>query len=328
MIRSASLPGAALILCAAMAVILAAPVAKSAAQTSVYLGRVWSDAHRKGIIVEDYVVWKRYEKRFEKDGLGVWYDDYMDSLRNTVQRYLPYADTINAYYFDTDRREFPAWTTLHSGEAFHVAAPGVLRAGKLHGAAVIFDEAIGTGAVFHPFLELADTTSLVEGDMAVCVRGAKPGPMVNAAPPDAALRDILTRTLLPKVRKLKRQDWDSGKKIAIRDFRDEELTVIPGSFTAPGAREFLVTLLIRYSYDAFITAVYVMSPEGNILATVAPFARNAFTYNRADAALDCDGDGLMEVLLHSGYYEGGGYALMKRSNGKYVEIASGFYFGV
>lgn len=299
--------------------------ANSPAQT-IYLGRVWEVEGRLRILIEDHVVRAGNERLWESDDFGTGYDRYVDSIRNTVRRYRSFTDTISSYYFSTDHPEFRSWTAIRTGDRFAISVPGGVLEGAVGGYAVILDEAIGAGVVFHPSIDAPGDVD--EDQMVVCVKDGSPGPMVMPGQVDAEVRTTIAKTLLPKVRRITRQDWNSGKRVPIRAFLDDELTIVPGSYTEAGAIEFLVSLQIRRSFDRYASAVFVMSPTGRILATVSPFTGNEFTFTRAEAAVDTDGDGVMEVLVYSGYYEGGGYALKKRLNGKYKEIASGFYFGV
>jgi hypothetical protein len=70
-----------------------------------------------------------------------------------------------------------------------------------------------------------------------------------------------------------------------------------------------------------------MNEDGKIKLKVSDLTKG-FTYTKSIGIVDTDGDGMYEIIIESGYYEGAGFELLKYSNGEFIPIANGFNWGV
>jgi hypothetical protein len=71
-----------------------------------------------------------------------------------------------------------------------------------------------------------------------------------------------------------------------------------------------------------------MDGGGNVIKEVFSFNPSDFYYFWLYGIVDYNGDGIDELLIDSGYYEGNGYELWKYSPPGFIKIAGGFYWGV
>lgn len=109
---------------------------------------------------------------------------------------------------------------------------------------------------------------------------------------------------------------------------EEKITIFKGNFTTKNEFQYLVSYLYHTSFDAYSSGVFIMNSNGDILKCVIDFSYNQFMYNLAFGTVDVDGDGIQEIIVENGYYEGEGYELWGFKAGKYVKITNGFFCGV
>jgi len=80
--------------------------------------------------------------------------------------------------------------------------------------------------------------------------------------------------------------------------------------------------------SGFTSAIFIVDNRGNILKKVKEFLYNDFNYNKVIGTVDLDNDGIFEILIETGYYEGSGYELWGFKDNIFVKICEGFYYGV
>jgi hypothetical protein len=99
--------------------------------------------------------------------------------------------------------------------------------------------------------------------------------------------------------------------------------------------EILISYLEKIEFSApsdfstgFTSAIFIVDNQGNILKKVKEFLYNDFNYNKVIGTVDLDNDGIFEILIETGYYEGSGYELWGFKDNNFVKICEGFYYGV
>jgi len=121
-------------------------------------------------------------------------------------------------------------------------------------------------------------------------------------------------------------DYTATLKEKIKEVLNDELTVFRGSFCNKFQEEYFVSYKIQNETE-FVNANYVMNSNAKVIEFFTT-PRKVFEYREIIGICDYDNDGLDEILISIGYYEGGGYELWKFDEGKFIMVAEGFYFGV
>ncbi|MBE0539219.1 MAG: hypothetical protein IH620_05855, partial [Ignavibacterium sp.] len=84
----------------------------------------------------------------------------------------------------------------------------------------------------------------------------------------------------------------------------------------------------RLSFDTYASAVLIMDENGKVIQEPSQLIKSDFMYLTALGTADYNNDGILELIIETGYYEGRGYELWKYTKDGHITIASGFNFGV
>ena len=112
-----------------------------------------------------------------------------------------------------------------------------------------------------------------------------------------------------------------------KTFSPPEIKIFKGNFLNSGTDEYLISYFHRLTHRAFSSGVFVADENGNVLETVFEITLSGFYYLRAVAIVDLQGDGIDELLIESGYFDGNHYELWKYS-GLFSIITTGFDWGL
>jgi len=109
--------------------------------------------------------------------------------------------------------------------------------------------------------------------------------------------------------------------------QEPETKIFSGNFTGSGKPEYAVSLKQFVSFEAIASCIVIMDADGNILKELVPFKPADFNFSEIDCKIDVNADGMDEILIYTGYYEGGGYELWKYSGKRFEKITEGFFEG-
>lgn len=295
------------------------------AQEKVYFA---GKAGTMGFMIEDHITFNKNIDNWGKTEYGMDFDKYNTYVRNIVNKYSSYNDTVKEYFIEGWKDEFSHFTDIKPGTKFYISSGDNVTEAEVTGYYINLDDEIYGGVMFYAMAEYKGRVQFPDYNVLVCSRESKISRIDEKGISDKKITDKIKSTLLPMVKGLTYTEWENGKEIPhkVSSIKDDEIKIFKGNFTGKGD-EYLVSYIKRLNFDTFASAVFIMNEDGKI--TLKPSElRSDFTYTKSIGTIDTDGDGMLEIIFESGYYEGAGFELLKYSNGEFIPIANGFNWGV
>ena len=289
---------------------------------TIYFGALLED---KSIILEDQYTFQKNQDSWGKSEYGMNYENYYKYIDNIVKSYVSnYNEIIYEYTLKFHVQEMDKLTNIKIGDKFYVASESGVYNSEVIGYRVDLEDMIGSGIVFYSLL---NKVSDDEQKIVLVSTSNTISKMFWEEISDKTTVNNIKKTLLSKVKHIKvTEGEDAGKKIS--SIKDDELTILKGSFTLKDAEEYLVSWCKRISFDSYACVTYVMDENGKIIKTVFKLREKEFYFTKASAICDINGDGICEIITEEGYYEGHGWGLWKFDGEELNLVTSGFYFGV
>ena len=284
-----------------------------------------------GIYVEDHVTPKLFTDFFGWDtATGEGYEKYVNYCREVAQKYTRTMEKTNKFVFDDYEKEFEKLTNLKIGDKLFVSFSGGVFPGEVYKYVFDFEDEIGAGNIFYPVLNIP-TNQIIPSNEIVVVSGySNMSAIDRTGEKDRAVVDHFKDILLPMLKDVVAMDYIDDKEIKnkVTSIDDEEIKVFKGDFTGSNKDEYAVCYWKQLSFDKFASAIFIMNYEGEILNKHFKLREGDFQYVRVAGIVDYNGDGIYELIIEDGYYEGGGTGLYELIDNDYKMIAYGFYFGV
>jgi len=291
----------------------------------VYLGRY----NRGRLLVEDNKTYEKNSLTWAKDTIDN-YGKYMDYLKSIAVKYSSYKEEVFEYFFDKDLDEFKKLTTLKKGDKFYIATKSGVIQSEVTGFFINLDDMVGSGVGFYAVAETGKT-NFTDFEIVICSKNSKMSKLNTNKRKDSSqtVTDIKDM-ILQQVKDIKVKDESSEKEkfIPVSSIDTSELAVFIGSFTSPGALQYIAGYTKRQSFDNFAYYIIILNDRAEIVKTFAALVKDSFTYETVIGIVDVNGDGIYEILTEDGYYEGSGYNLHKFDGIGFNVVASGFFFGV
>ncbi len=303
----------------------------SAQEEQVYLARSIQsqDIHFYGFIIEDHIAYKQNIDNWGKGDFGIIYENYINYVKDIVKKYSSYNDTVREYYIKGWKDEFSKLTNIKPNDGFFISTPDRVCEVNIDGYYIIIDDEIGGGILFYPAAEYLPRGLVPDYDILVCSPQIVKNNIDLTGITDKKTLDKFKSKLLPMLKNVKYSEWESDKEkwIEVSSITDDELKVFKGNFTGKD-NQYLVSYTKRLSFDTYASAVLIMDENGKVIIEPSQLIKSDFTYITALGKADNNNDGILELIIETGYYEGRGYELWKYSKDGHVTIASGFNFGV
>lgn len=301
--------------------------ASNSTHDTVYIGMTGD----LGIYVEDHVTPKMYTDFFGWDTATFeGYEKYVNYCKEIVQKYPKSKEKTDIYVFTDYKNEFEKLTNLKIGDKLFVSYSGGVFPGEVYKYVFEFEDEIGAGNIFYPVLNIP-TNQVVPSNEIVIVSGYSNMTLVNSTgEKESAIVEHFKDMLLPLLKNVVTIEYVDDKEIEkeITNVDDEDIKIFKGNFTGKNNDEYAVCYLKRLSFDKFASAILIMNYDGEILNKYFNLRESDFVYNKLIGVVDYNEDGIYELIIESGYYEGRGTGLYKFTKDKYKAIAYGFYFGV
>jgi hypothetical protein len=294
---------------------------------TVYIGMT----RELGIYVEDHVTPKKFTDFFGWDTVyGTGYEKYIDYCREMVKKYDKTMKKTNEYTFREYEKGFDKLTNLKIGSKLYVSLTNGVFPGDVDKYVFDFEDEIGAGNIFYPVLNMP-TTQVIPSNEIVIVSGYSNMSEINKEGiTERSTIDHFKEIMLSYLKNVVATDYIDDEEIEkkVESIDDEEIKVFKGNFTGKGENEYVVSYWRRLSFDTFATAIFIMKYDGEIINKHFDLREKDFTYVRLDGIVDYNGDGVYELIIADGYYEGGGTGLYRLFDNEYKLVAYGFYFGV
>lgn len=295
------------------------------AQEKVYFAE---KAGSMGFMIEDHITFNKNIDTWGITEYGMDFDKYYAYVRNIVKKYSTYNDTVKEYYIEGWKDEFSRFTDIKPGTKFYVSSSDNVMEAEVTGYYINLDDEIYGGVMFYPMAQYRGRVQLPDYKVLVCSQNKKMGKITNKSIKDKDVIKAIKSKVLSFVKGLTYTDWEGDKEInrKIKSIAKDEITIF--RLNSGGQdQEYLVSYTKRLDFDNFASAIYIMDEDGNIKSKVSDLTKG-FTYTKSIGIVDTDGDGMYEIIIESGYYEGAGYELLKYTKDGYIPIATGFNWGV
>lgn len=303
----------------------------SALEEQVYFARSIqsADIHLSGFIIEDHIAYKQNINTWGNSETGINYESYINYIKDIVKKYSSYNDTVREYYIEGWKNEFSKLTNIKPKDAFFISSPDKIYEVNISGYYINIDDGIGGGVLFYPAAKYLPRNYMPDYEILVCSPQVLKSKIDLTGITDKKTLDKFKSKLLPLLKNVKYSDWETGKEKwkEVRSISDDEIKVFKGNFTGK-VNQYLVCYTKRLSFDAFASAILIMDENGKVILEPSQLIKSDFMYLTAIGTADYNNDGILELIIEIGYYEGRGYELWKYSKDLHITIASGFNFGV
>jgi len=302
-----------------------------AQEEQVYLaGSIQSqDIQFFGFIIEDHIAYKQNIDNWGKGDFGIIYENYINYIKDIVKKYSSYNDTVREYYIEGWKDEFSKLTNIKPKDRFFISAPDRVYEVNIEGYYINIDDEIGGGILFYPAAEYKARNSMPEYDILVCSPQVLKSKIDLTGITDKKTLDKFKSKLLPMLKNVKYSEWEQDRETwnEVTSIEDDDIKIFKGNFTGKD-NQYLVSYTKRLSFDSFASAVLIMDENGKVILEPSPLIKSDFYYITALCTADYNNDGILELIIETGYYEGRGYELWKYTKEGHIIIASGFNFGV
>lgn len=279
-----------------------------------------------GFMIEDHITYKNNIDYWGKSEYGIDFDKYTSYVRDIVKKYSSYNDTIREYYIEGWKDEFSHFTDIKPGTKFYISSEDNVVEAKVTGYYINLDDEIYGGVMLYPMAYYSG--GVPEYSVLVCSESKKIGKTVNKSIKDKGIIKDIKSALLPLVKGITYTEWEEGKEIRhkVKSIADDEITVFK-LHSKKQDEEYLVSYTKRLNFDNFASFIFITDEDGEIKTKLSDLT-SGFTYSKSIGIVDTDGDGMYEIIIESGYYEGAGFELWKKTKDGYIPVANGFNWGV
>ncbi len=284
----------------------------SPAYSQVYLGRI----EKEGILLSETIKKSKISPEYFQEKLSLLSYNY--------------GETVIFDYLNNDLKDF---TNIKIGEKYFISCLENVTSEIVSGYTIYSFN--GNFRDFYPLISNKTNLCLYnnyeyqeEHKNLVIISKDSLFEKINFAPMFSGIPNGFKQRIFQDVKNFEvygEESWNA-KKEYISEVNNEDIVFFRGSFCNKSKEEYFVTYL-RQSGDDFINTNYVMTSDAKVIEFFTT-PRKVFEYREIIGACDYDNDGLDEILIKVGYYEGSGYELWKFKSNKFVKIAEGFYFGV
>ena len=250
--------------------------------------------------------------------------DTMIDVNSASEKLIKKYGSKDSYrlFSDSYKPEFKELTKVNIGDKFYVSSSKGVSETKVTGYMIYMP--IGSFE-FSPILETPKgtvyDTAQYDRNIYVCSRSQSIGILSYTNVKDAAIEKNIKKTLDEFEKKIKPNKDPSVTK------QESEIKIFLGNFTGSGKPEYAVSLKQSTSFESFASCIAIMDADGKIIKELQPFKPADYIYSEIEGIIDVNGDGMNEILISTGYYEGGGYELWKYSAKGFEKMTEGFYEG-
>lgn len=260
------------------------------------------------------------EKEFDFQDVN-GYVNYINFVRDIAKKLK--GDDIEVV-IDEYQPEFSRLTDLKLDDKLYIATDNEVLEGYIARYYINTDDEIGSGNMFYSVANVPNALLLKSDMIVIASRDKIINPVNSGKVTDAGVISNAKKVIELKTKGLKMTDYEGNLEQEIDvTINNEDFTVID-----LGNSEYAVGFNKRLSFDKFISCIFVMNENGEVVKWIDNFTEPKFDYTTLMGVIDLNGDGELEYLIETGYYEGTGYGLYKSNNGVLEAIATGFFFGV
>jgi hypothetical protein len=190
---------------------------------------------------------------------------------------------------------------------------------------------IGSGVIFYATAAAPNGAKFEERDIMLISYNSNMS-RLDKPITERSVIDKFAAYVMPKLKGITIMHYDekTGKenKQKLEKLLPEDIKVFKGSFTGAGKNEYLVGVKFHNEATSFTSGSWVMDEAGNVIKEFSPLSKDNFTFSELFMTCDFNGEGVLEVITHDGYYEGGAYNFTKYTGSEFKLFTTGFMFGV
>jgi len=222
-------------------------------------------------------------------------------------------------FFNEFRSEFKQFTELKPGDKLYVSTDLGIFETKVIGYVIESDANINFYTVLSKPDNIYFNSETYYTKYYLCSQNEIKNTINYEEEKDDIIRNKISNTLKKYDSKIKKNSEFETEKV---------IKIFKGSFVNKGETEYAVSYVYRISFDSYASGIFIFDNNGNILIDVFGFTPEDFNFTELEGIVDYNDDGLNELLLNIGYYEGYSLHIFKYEKDKFVIVTSGFNIGV
>jgi hypothetical protein len=294
----------------------------------VYIGMTYS---ANKILLEDNS-YLNNEYLWGKDEYGSTYDSYLEYINKFLEKNISERDSNGFILFSEYHSEFSKITDIRPGDKFYVSTKDGIFEATVSGYLINPEYSYFSSNIFYVLLDAENLHSF--GEWTPVVISINPDMSImrmNITSPAEVYNngmEIIKKNTIGK--KFTVHDYENDTEIQeeFSNFYEEDYRFFEGKFTQNFKYEYIANLSSRLSFMYYINAVFIINDKGYVIHKIAEPQEKDFSYFIVKGIIDIDNDGIDEILIDVGYYEGTGLYLYKYDGSEYNIIAEGFIAGV
>ena len=281
----------------------------------IYIGRT----DEVGILIEDNRTHQK-DKEFDFEDIN-GYVNYFNFVNGIAKTYK--GDDIEVTIEDY-KPEFKRLTDLKLNDKLYIATDNEVLEGYIARYYINTDDEIGSGNAFYSVADVPNALLLKTDMIVIASRDKITSPINTKKVTDAGVIDKAMEVMKPKTKGMKMTDFEGNIE------QEVDVKLSSEDFTAIALEngDYAVGFNKRLNFDTYISCIFIMNSSGEVTNWIENFTEPKFDYTTLMGVIDLNGDGELEYLVETGYYEGAGYGLYKSNKGVLEAIATGFFFGV
>lgn len=251
------------------------------------------------------------------------YFDYVERVKQILKIRKKYDEQETFYKIDFGK-DLEILTNIKPGDEFYLSLNNVVKKAVVSYYIVDLDAEIGGAPVFYPVLLLEDKTIPDEG---IYVASTTPDISPTSVPMKVNEFPEIVKSMVEKFKGIEVEAYNDDANVIskpITEFGEDEIFIIKNRVN----ENYIVSVLKRKSFDMFVSGVFETTKNGEIVNEIVPLNEGDFYYRFISGIYTRGTESEPEFLFQEGYYEGAGYGIMKKMQGGYKDILSGFFFGV
>jgi hypothetical protein len=283
------------------------------------------------VLLEDNS-YSRNENLWEQDEFGSIYQSYLEYIDNFLKRNFAVQDTNGEIIYNKYYSEFSKLTDIQIGKIFYVSTADGVFESKVTGYLFYPDDSFTSSHVFYVLLEVNNPKPFESRTPVIISENSNMSVLKQEENYSSGMYktgiDIVKKNTLG--RKFTGDNFEDGKETVkeFTEFSEEDFRLFKGKFTQTADYEYITNFSSRFSFMYYVNATYIINNESEIIIKIAEPNEKDFNYYVVKGIADIDNDGIDEILIDIGYYEGTGLYLYKFDGKEYEIIAEGFFAGV
>lgn len=301
---------------------------KGYTEERIFIGMTYS---ANTVLLEDNS-YSNNEDLWEKDEYGSTYESYVEYINRFLESKNVVKGSREYILFSEYHSEFSKITDIRIGDKFYVSSPAGIYESTVSGYVINREDSYFSANLFYILLDVKNSIPFEEWTPVIISKyGDMTTMKMNITSPADVYKtgfEIIKKNITGKKFTIYDYENDTEVQEEFSNFTAEAYRLFKGNFTQNSNEEYIVNFSSRLSFMYYVNAVFIIKSEGDIINIIAKPEEKDFNYFVVKCTVDTDNDGIDEILIEVGYYEGTGLYLYKYDGSEFKIAAEGFIAGV